>query len=307
MTPRKGYKIVLGTSVDEYEVLLRLKSLLGDRFYVRSVDNRLEGGFTVAFFEEDIEKLDDSLRARVVPMWDEGIYRPCVPFLYRFLPDEFIDDFVHGKVRLSTFNRCKSSELVARSDGREGAVEFWYEGHRVASASAGENGYLLCTSLTPFASGSAPNGRCVIIIDSIAFMEAVTAALRRKGRPVSAIIHGPCVYTDHRVSLSDDPEHTPENLIAILDRFGDRIYMMKDARPNFMVEHEYRMLWLVDEVIEDQTFDVELEHPERYMQAMVVPDYYKLFPRGCVAARNHPCVIRHEMLSKEMKGKIITV
>lgn len=304
---RKGYKIVLGTSVEEYGVLLKLKERLGDLFYVRNIDNKLDGGFTVAFGEEGFERLDDGLKSRVQRMLDEGVSRFCVPFLYRFLPDEFIDDFVCGKIRLSTFNRCKRLENENRADGREGTVEFFYGDRKVASAAVGKNGYLLCASLTPFASGSVPNGRCIIIREAQEFVNSITAALRKKGVKVSAVVQGPCVYTDHRVALSEDPEHSPEELKALLDDFGDRVYMLKDALPHFMVEHEYRIIWLTDGAIEVDSVDIQIEHPEQYIQVMKVPPYVQMFRPPTVAARNHPYVMPPQAIEKNARGTVKVV
>lgn len=308
LTGDNACKIVLGNSAEDYALLLRLKAQLKDRFYVRNIDNKLESGFLVGLFKEDVRLLDLDLQDIVEPMSDEGIERICVSSLYRFVPEQYIDDFVRkGRIWLSTFDRCQRLEDENRTDGNEGRVEFYHDAKKIAHAHVGKNGYLLCASTTPFASGSKPNQRCVYIQDLPGLANAITKALRDKKIKVSAVIQGPCIYTDHRVHLDYDPDRTPEELEKILTAFGDRVYFLKDALPKFVVEHEYRVVWLTDGEIKGDGLLVEISNPELYVQAIMTPPYVSMFRPPTIAVNNHPYVIPPEMIAANMKDKVLIV
>lgn len=305
LTGDNACKIVLGNSAEDYATLLRLKAQLKDRFYVRNVDNKLDNGFLVGLFKEDIGLIDHDLQDIVEPMSDEGIERICVSSLYRFIPEQYIDDFVRrGRIWLSTFDRCQRLEDENRTDGNEGRVEFYHDTQKIAHAHVGKNGYLLCASTTPFASGSKPNQRCIYIQDLPGLVNAVNKALRGKKIKVSAVLQGPCIYTDHRVHLDYDPDRTPEELEKVLTAFGDRVYFLKDALPQFVVEHEYRVVWLTDGEIKGDGLLVQIDNPEYYVQAIMVPQYSSMFRPPVVAANNCPYVIPLKMVTDSIDGKV---
>ena len=292
LKPPVPFKIVLNASVEDFKILLRIKKCLGDRFYLRQTDRSLSR-FVVGLFDRDLQLLDADLRGRVVQMSDEGVVRNSVSILYRMMGESHIDDFLDdGKLRLSTFAKCSHHESEIRRDQSEGEGILYFRGARVATAQVGRNTYLLCTSLSPFASNPNSYKTCLCIQDSAGLMNAITAAIRKLGLKVSAIVHGPCVYSAHAFEVDSIPERTEENLRLMLDDLGDRLYLMKDALPNFMIEHEYRYLWLMDEMIEGEYLDIVVENPTRYATKIEIPDYDKTFKPSEVISASHPVVSR---------------
>lgn len=271
LQPRNGFKIRLGNSPEEYAVLCRIKTALGDRFYVRKLDDKLSG-FVILLLEQDLGLLFEEDRQRAEPMRDEGIVRDCAPLVYRFLEDQYIDEFAHeGKLRLSTFKRCKGLES-SRSDSLEGTAG-WYDMNRrkFASLRGGDNAFVLCTSLSPFAANPKGLNNALRIFRLEELIQEISRAVRRRGFIVDAIVKGPCIYSSRQFMTCDVYERTDEGLQKLSATLGDQLHFIKDARPSFMHEWEYRALWLTDSNELPDYLDVQIEHPEYYADKMPVP------------------------------------
>lgn len=296
LAPPPMYKIVLGTSADEYKTLLSLKVCLGERFHLRHTDTLSE--FVVGLCEQDLESLDENLRRRVMPMSDEGIVRNCVPILYRMMGQKHIDEFINeGKIRLSTFFKCSTLEAGDRRDGAEGSVRIHSGGFKVASGQVGHNAYLLCTSLSPFASNPSNYPTCLCIQDAVGLMNAITIAIRKMGKKIAAIVHGPCVYSTHSFDFDSIPStRDGATLRLLLDSLGDRSYLIKEADANFMIEHEYRYLWLMDEPIAGDCLDIVVENPTLYATQIEIPPHDRTSFRHVAVSNSNPIVIRPGML-----------
>ena len=292
LNQQKCYKLEFGSSLEEYERLLSVKKMLGERFYVRNIDNKCSG-FVVGMLESDLGLLSEDVRERVIPMSDEGIVRNKVSILYRMIEEQYIDEFLsEGKLRLSTFSKCSHHESEDRRDALEGSVTIHAQGVKAASGQVGSNAYLLCTSLSLFASNPHNYKTCLCIQEAEALMNAITFAIRKQGIKVSAIVHGPCIYSTHSFEFDGIPERTEANLLRTLDTLGDRLYLIKDAVPKFMIEHEYRYLWLIDKEIEGEYLDVVIDNPKVYAQKISIPQYDKICKKPFVVSSNHPIVVR---------------
>lgn len=289
LTPRNCFKIRLGNSPDEYAVLCRIKAALGDRFYVRKLDDKLSG-FVIPLLEQDLGLLCEEDRNRVELMRDEGIERDCAPLVWRFLEDQYIEEFFsEGKLRLSTFNRCKKLE-ASRADSQEGNAG-WYNmhGRKFASLRVGDNAFLLCTSLSPFAANPKSLKNLLFIKDLQGLTREITRAIRAKGFDVCAIVEGPCTYSSRCFMTEDVYQRTDENLHKLFGAPGDRLYFAKDARPSYMHEWEYRVLWLTGAKELPECLDIKIEHPECYAQRIPVPSKAMMYVDGLkVASKADP-------------------
>ena len=276
---RTCYKLCFEPTEEGFRDLCRAKIALGDRFTVRSLDSRLSG-FVVGLFEEDCYRLPPDLVKRVVPMHDEGIIRDVAPLVWRFLEDSYISEFLEdGKLRLSTFIRCKGA-VSSRTDDREGYVEWYDTGRRrIATSCVGSNAFMLCSSLSPFATNPKKCKHALFILNLNGLIEELTKCIRGKGYDVSAVVKGPCSYSSRQFMVDDVYPRTDEALQKLNDAPGDRLYMMKDARMKYMNEWEYRVLWLTDRSDVPEHLDVIVEHPCDYAQCISVPDKSIMYAR----------------------------
>ena len=193
-----------------------------------------------------------------------------VPRIIRYMNTNFIEDFFeHGKIMLTTYERCRAHEDKTRRDVKEGSCNFnlTHEEMGVAGIhTAGINSYMLCCS-TAETANLLQHFECdnyLIINDVIGFADAIS-------RYIPGFISGKagcCIYKDER--LVDAQTKTPitpnpqrlldvthngkpgdieeefhrmnsEFLDNISRELADTAYFVKEA--NFSKELEFRIIW----------------------------------------------------------------
>ena len=133
-------------------------------------------------------------------------------------------------------------------------------------------------------------------------MNAITSAIRKLGKKIAAIVHGPCVYSTRSFDFDNVPSaRDGATLHSLLDSLGDRSYLIKEADANFMIEHEYRYLWLMDESIVGDCIDVVIDNPTLYATQIEIPPHDRTTFRHFVVSNSHPIVIRPWMLINKDK------
>lgn len=270
LKPRECFKIVLGTTPEEYALLLRIKEQLGDGFFVR-YDKRLSG-FTVEISDKNLGRLSADIRSLVRPVHGEMVERTYCPILYRFMGEKYINDFfTKGELRLSTFGACCSVE--GRRDHTEGFGCFYCDDKPLAVSNVGLNVFMLCSSLSLWAYNPKGYKKALLIRDGEGLMREIAQGIAQAGYPVEAFTGGPCYYSSHRFDVTGIPAGTDvtEALRDIMGDIGEKLYYAKDARPKYMDEHEYRMVWLISDRVDVDHLTVKVRTPKKFCECIDSP------------------------------------
>ena len=208
------------------------------------------------------------------------------PIVYRFMGEKgekYVDEFFStGVIRLSTFNRCKYLEDANRKDASEGRAMLIgqeKESRVEMDMGVGDNAVLLCTSLS--SNNVKANGEvddcCIEIRDINSFVMAITDALLQQGHHVHSVIKGPCVYSDRVIQKNFQggmlknylDEMFQSTQIDLDELFGlgksisrDDIFFCKPLENR--VENEYRILWLLEEDVTQDTYDVIIPNARQF-------------------------------------------
>ena len=215
---------------------------------------------------EKIGKLRPSYTARQLaePL---GISHAC-PVLYRFIEDEYIDDFLErGRIQISTIPHCRKIEDGRRRDTRESAYEYnleWSDRVTLVNTLVGENAFVFCCSLTQCALHDKAHTSCLELHNWHELALEVGGQLRNMGYPIGKIFAGPCNYAQKRRRIDMRPNNYGEVRIdEILSTIGqEALYTTKDFW--FAEEHEYRIIWLSNEKVSTDPIIVTVKEPKRY-------------------------------------------
>lgn len=270
LMPRACFKIELGTTPEEYALLLRIKEQLGDGFFVR-YDERLSG-FTVVISDKNVERLSADIRSLVSSARGEMVQRTYCPILYRFMGEKYIDDFfTKGELRLATFGSCCSVE--GRQDRMEGFGSFYCDDQPLAVSNVGLNVFMLCSSLSLWAYNPKGYKKALLIRDGEGLMREIAQGIVQAGYSVEAFTGGPCYYSSHRFDVTGITGGTDvaEAVRNIMGDIGEKLYYAKDARPKYMDEHEYRMVWLVSDRVDVEHLMVNVRRPEKFCECIDSP------------------------------------
>lgn len=194
----------------------------------------------------------------------------------RYLPAEYVDNFfARGELLLTTYEKCRTHEDLARRDVNEGKSNFFLRHGTQATAGiqgVGRNSYMLCTSLAWSEEVSRRfSTNCAFFIeDTEAFAHAIAKVLPG----VQSLQHRACRYVNERSISGTIPnplEPEASKLVeaarsgtggidklfhelreAMSERLEeavvDKTYFMKEAVP-FAVEEEFRFVWTVDHAV----------------------------------------------------------
>jgi len=192
-------------------------------------------------------------------------YFSVIPYLYRYENKEYIDTFFEtGELLISSFYNYKKysdNELGDREEGSSMNIARGDNDLTFASfGTVGMNEFSFCTStifdkslLTAFSRNS-----LFRIIDPLNFILEVTRSLQR----VNQVIHGQCIYLDHRIlnknvsrvsmeSLkSEEGGISAEKLLQVSSFVsGMDSYFLKQKK--YQHQSEYRILWQTDREVKD--------------------------------------------------------
>lgn len=208
--------------------------------------------------------------------------RQCVPVLYRFIEERYIDEFINeGKLMISTIPRCRNLENSKRNDKYEAVYGYNFideEGAHSLDAIVGENAFVLCTSLTQCAEHEKGYTWCLELHNVGKLVDEITNQLRQIGYDVCEVLSGPCNYAMKRreISLKRSGEKFSDLVMDIGDdgllsvnnkkvndvlrRLGvGAFYTTKDF--GFVNEHEYRILWLCQSAVPRDPVFVWIQNP----------------------------------------------
>lgn len=200
------------------------------------------------------------------------------PHMYRYMPQEYIDDFFEkGVIRLSSFDRFSQHEDEVRRDSSEGSNILYGEGeeHTMMAVTAhGRNAYVLCGSTI----GSdrlmerfEENG-FFRIKDTTSFAAEVMSSMEEsKEVRCKGVLEGFCIYKDKRVierqmninfddmKLDDGSGNLDLGKLQAKSSEigGNDVFFLKEKE--YQEECEYRMLWLMNQNVEGA---IHIECPE---------------------------------------------
>ncbi len=212
------------------------------------------------------------------------------PVLYRFIEEKYVDSFMKtGKLKLTTFEKCKELKDSIRKDGKEGQSElFGYDGDYKIQIGFGVGGdaIMLSTSLC----SKYKNDKGVVytkfieIFDVQGLLFAIAEQLNKSGYTVNQILFGPCFYTIkefHKdVQSSVFREKMEKERVIDWDELsklsnsigGYDIYFQKPIDKR--LENEFRLLWIVDDIKKDKDIFVTVPHPESYCRIIDTNNIY---------------------------------
>ena len=215
---------------------------------------------------KNVEELRPSYTARQLaePL---GISHAC-PVLYRFMKDEYIDDFLEsGRLQISTIPHCRRIEDARRRDTSESAYRYdleWSDRTTPVNIQVGENAFVLCCSLTQCAIHDKAHTNCLELHDWHKLVKEVGEQLRIMRHPVGEVFAGPCNYAQKRRSVDMRPKKYGEVMVEeVISTTGkEALYTTKDFW--FSDEHEYRIMWLSNELVPADPIMVTVNEPKRY-------------------------------------------
>lgn len=193
--------------------------------------------------------------------------------VYRYLDDAWIDEFfMHGRLLLSTYDRCRTHEDLVRRDEREGKRQFHISHGNYGLAglqTAGSRSHLLCASLlssedlmrhfgttsyfsinnvSAFAEevGKSPPAFVSLRYAKCTYVPERSIA-RRSAEPIRPDITRmlAAVEANDHEKVEEAFEEMNRALARIVDRqISDQVYSLKShsASP----EQEFRFVWTVD-------------------------------------------------------------
>jgi hypothetical protein len=203
--------------------------------------------------------------------------------VYRYLDECWIDDFfAHGRLLLTTYERCRTHEHSVRRDEGEGKGQFYISHGDYGLAgmqTAGKRSYMLCASLLACEELMTRFGTTgYFCIDDVAgFCDAIAECLPS----FASSRYGTCAYVSERSitrhSASPIPPDPTRLIVAaesndrsaleeafeamnrelartVADHIGEEIYFLKPD--GYSSEHEFRFVWTVGhDVIEPRVVE----------------------------------------------------
>lgn len=238
--------------------------------------------FCVIFPESVFEKVDYINREECTMCETPTNVVYNIPILYRFLDikGEFVDMFFEtGKLKLTTFEKCKELEDENRKDTKEGRSKlFGYDGDikMEIGVGVGSDAIMLCTSLCSEYKDDkgAIYTKFIEIYDAQGLLFAIADQLTKSGYVINNILLGPCFYTKKEFHNAVCSEKFREKLdkekvfdwdeMAIIANTisGYNVFFQKPIDKR--LENEFRLLWIVDNIKKDQDISVTIPHPEAY-------------------------------------------
>ncbi|MBO4654847.1 MAG: hypothetical protein J5644_04820 [Bacteroidales bacterium] len=202
-----------------------------------------------------------------------------IPKVYRFVEEKYIDSFFEtGKLKLTTFEKCKQLEDANRNDANEGvSVLNGYDGkYRFeCKMGVGSDVIMLCTSLCNSYSDSnrIPFGQSIEIFDIQGLMIAIAEQLKEKDYNIKGMLYGPCFYSEKEFhGKIDSAAFREKQDVGVFDWdemikinqsiSGPNIYFQKPIDKR--TETEFRMIWLVDDIKGDEDVFVTIQDPRKY-------------------------------------------
>lgn len=236
--------------------------------------------FGVVFPEHILEKIDYIKREEctIFNPPTEVIYN--IPMLYRFIEEQYVDSFFEtGVLKLTTFEKCKELEDTNRKDTKEGQSDLYgYDGKykMQIGIGVGSDTIMLCTSLcSQYVNdeGKVFN-KYIEIFDVQGLLFAISDQLSMMGYKVLKILYGPCFYSSKefhkginfekfRKKLDEEKVFDWDEMVKLTNGIsGPNIYFQKpyDKR----LENEFRLLWIVDSLKNNEDVFVTIPHPEAY-------------------------------------------
>lgn len=242
------------------------------------------------FPQSSLEYLTETERSKVKPFTFPTQFVSPIPILCRFMEEQYIDQFLkEGKLRLSTFVKCKSLEDSIRKDDCEGrSLICGTEGKYSCQmdVGVGSDAFLLCTSLKDSYTDSTGN-KCdcyLEIFDIQGLAIQIAQYLSKNGYNVSQVLFGSCTYTENKQFSGTLPQNTLSEIIGETDKSSgldfDKIFNMpgqvRDITQQFFqkpieksIENEYRVLWLVEPKPKEDYIDVVINDPENYARKII--------------------------------------
>lgn len=242
------------------------------------------------FPQRSLEYLTETERSKVEPFTFPTQFVSPIPVLCRFMGEQYIDQFLEeGKLRLTTFEKCKTLEDDIRRDNREGrSLICGTEGKFSCKMDfgVGSNAFLLCTSLKDSYTDS-NNNRCdcyLEIFNLPGLAEQIAQYLSKNGYNVLQVLFGPCTYTENKQitgtltnnNLSEIISETDKTLSLDYNKIFDMQRQVCDTMQLFFQkpikkykENEYRVVWLVDPNPKKDYVDVVIDNPKNYARKII--------------------------------------
>ena len=202
------------------------------------------------------------------------------PEIYRFMDEKFIDEFLQeGKLRLTSLKKMQTLENP-RVDTHEGCFSQEIENCKMSvrialQSNPIESAYILCSSLSPYASNPQRFPYCLKITNIEAFVNAVACSFEGCGYSVESIMNGPCNYAGRIEQFSVPQDEKDRQKIA---KHVDKIlkiprgYALFQKSHDYMDEHEYRIVWSVkNDRIQDYVYLVNIENAGFCAEKIKVP------------------------------------
>lgn len=290
----KPHKNYLLDGFDTQESAMQRIENLKNRFNSQSYKifaNVKSCSYAIVIPEEAVQFLSDEEKVRLIEESQSIQFIENPPIVYRFIEEQYVDEFFKtGALRLSTFGRCKKLEDENRKDISEGnatLIAFEDDIRLEMEMGVGDNAILLCTSLSN--NNIKANGKkddcCIEIRDINNFTLAITQALIQKGCPIQTVLKGPCVYADRHIekklqgadvnNFLDEMENSKvvnfDKLLALTSNVGGyNTFFCKPLENRF--ENEYRILWLLETDVTQETYDVLVPDAIQYCEKIKFDD-----------------------------------
>lgn len=236
--------------------------------------------FCVVFPEHVIDIVND------IKIEDCTLLNPSInvvyntPILYRFIDEKYVELFFEkGELKLTTFDNCKNLEDLNRKDDKEGRSDlFGYDGDFKVEIGfgVGSDVIMLCTSMCSDYKNDKgiTYTKYIEIFNVQGLILAIAEQLSKSGYVVNSILMGPCFYSKkefHKIvdtdlfreKLEKEQVFDWDEMAKITNAIGGSdIYFQKPIEKRF--ENEFRLLWIVDEINNNQNVFVTIPHPENY-------------------------------------------
>ena len=232
--------------------------------------------FAIQLPEDAIQFLTEEEKQKLIdPMPN---LEPCehIPMLYRHIDKQFIEEFFkYGKLKLTTYKRCKNIEDTIRRDADEGktTLETKEEGNTIQIGYGVVGCIMLCLSLSKeYTSSKGEKSECCIEIQNVYdFTYLITDQLLQNGIKVKSVLKGPCCYNDRNIQRQINTtaikkmeeqmsKGTSSDFNLLFDTAGaidqNDAYFSKPVEKS--VENEYRIVWILDEEPKEENYFVEI-------------------------------------------------
>lgn len=214
---------------------------------------------------------------------------PCdynTPILYRFMEDRFVDKFFDcGELKLTTFEKCKNLEDSNRKDEQEGRSDLWgYDGNYSIQVGfgVGSDAIMLCSSLCSDYKDDKGVlfNKCIEIFDVQGLLASITEQLTKNGYIIKRILYGPCFYSKKefhkKVDITTFKDKLDKEQVFDWDEMnrltssigGDNMFFQKPIEKRY--ENEFRLLWIVDNIKQNQDILITIPNPQAYCRPFLI-------------------------------------